>query len=153
MDYVQTTQDIIDWYMHNPSAQSSLITAFRAAMTTPIQSQQQQSPAPAEQNNNQSLQLNNASPSNSNKTMAQNSDTDSNYDGDDVSNTKNTTMTGDSTNSYSEPLGVSENSTGVEPLPATELAVAVAAAVVTSGALVSAAFVKPDDDDGENQGE
>ena len=36
MGYVQTTQDIIDWYMHNPNADSDLIDDFRAAMTTPI---------------------------------------------------------------------------------------------------------------------
>lgn len=33
MGYVKTTQDIYNWYMHNPNASASLIQSFRTAMT------------------------------------------------------------------------------------------------------------------------
>ena len=151
MDYVKTTADILTWYYHNPNADSNLVTAFRSAMTTSIQSQQQSS-APAEQNNIESLQLNSASPLSSNRVMAQNSDTDSNYDDDDVNNTKNTTTTGDSFNSYSEPLGVSQTSSNANYDVidgASTVGLTLAAMAAATGAAVSHAFAKDRNSDDE----
>ena len=53
MGYVKTTQNIYDWYMHNPNASTSLIQSFRSAMTVPTNQQQQNSPQNSPQNNQQ----------------------------------------------------------------------------------------------------
>ena len=147
MGYVQTTQDIIDWYMHNPNADSDLIDDFRAAMTTPIQSQQQQSPAPAQQNNNnmqQTQSLMNVSPSSSTaSTSSQTTDASSN-DATATNATNGNLPIADSSNtSYTEPLGVYEE-TSSSGIDAAGLAIAAAAVAGAGGA--SYAFFKRNDE-------
>ena len=127
MGYVQTTQNIIDWYMHGPNASMTLVQNFRAAMTVPTQSQQQQSP----QNNNNSpqqmnnLSLNNNTPLNANETNSGSSDTAEFHD------------------TYSDPLGVTTTAdstytgTGATPVAGIVVAVAsVAAAGVAAYSLI-----------------
>ena len=135
MGYVKTTQDIYDWYMHNPNASTSLIQAFRTAMTVPSNQQQQSpqnSPAPVQQQMSP-LSLNNTN------------DTDNSSDSE--SGTGEESNSGSDGAGYEAPLGVlnstdepDSTSTVSDSFPAADLAVA-AAAVVGAGA-VSYAVMK-----------
>ncbi len=132
MGYVQTTQDIIDWYMHNPKADSNLIDDFRAAMTTPIQSQQQQQQSSAQQNSSlqQAQSLMNSSAT---------SDANGSSSTGDTNNTGATTSNeteGDASASKMEPLGVYEE-TSESNSNAAGLAIA-AAVIATAGGLTYA---------------
>ncbi len=141
MGYVQTTQDIIDWYMHGPNASMTLVQNFRAAMTVPAQSGQQQSPAPAEQSNNLSPMSLNMTPQSLN-TSINNSDEEVEETVSGGSSVKNS----NNFDGYSEPLGAYEDNTEADSLSDTELAIA-AAAVAVSGAIVAAAFAKNNKND------
>lgn len=151
MGYVQTTQDIIDWYMHGPNATMTLVQNFRTAMTVPTQSQQQQSPSPApvQQNSNlntlQSFDYSNDSTSQSQGYSS--NDYESNNIGDSVVN-----VSSDSLSGYSEPLGAYNVSTlerkvdGDNSSPVAT-GVAIAAAVVAVTGVASYALVKHGDVD------
>ncbi len=137
MGYVQTTQDIIDWYMHNPNADSDLIDDFRAAMTTPIASQTN-----SEQTSNTSAQTNNVSPLSLNSVVSSNS-TSSSDESSDASNSENTNDVAgleNSSDSYNEPLGLVETSNSSDASSMAGLAIAAAVAAVTGAA--SYAYIK-----------
>ena len=138
MGYVQTTQDIIDWYMHNPSASSALIQAFRGAMTTSIQP-----------NNNS----NNSGNSNSNSDVSSNqantnNTSFANFTDDEVSNneTSNTKTSGSSSDGFQEPLGVSERKAGSDSSSVDWLAIAAVGAATTG--VFSYALSKRSDNNG-----
>ena len=139
MDYVLTTQNIIDWYMHGPNASMALVQSFRTAMTVSTQSQSP-SPAPGEQGNGngsqQTQSLVNVPLTGGTNTSSQS--TDSNDDDAVSSNVIESNLpVADSSNSnYTEPLGVYEKSSdsGVD---AAGIALA-AAAVAGAGGLTYA---------------
>jgi protein tyrosine/serine phosphatase len=128
MDYVKTAQNIYDWYMSNSNASASLVQSFRTAMTVASANPQQQ-----QQQVNSASRIN--KPVSDSLTKI------------DESAKKNTTS-GNVSDSYSSPLGVSENSieddfsvSETQSLSATELAV-VTATAVASGAAVSYVIAK-----------
>ena len=113
MDYLQTTSDIITWYMHHPNADQDLIDDFRAAMTTPISLS---SPA----NNNENLSLLSL---NSGKSASINSGGSGSVI--------------DAHTSYNDPLGESEEDVRIIPSSDAELAIA----IVTTAALVTVSSI------------
>lgn len=130
MGYVQTTQDIYDWYMHNPNASTSLIQAFRTAMTVPSNG------GSGQQNNMQSpLSLNNASPLlNLNQSSTNSTSTNTNSSSDEVA-------VANSSDGYNDPLGATEafpetyvGSKNADSSSVVGLGIA-AAAIVASGSL------------------
>ena len=129
MGYLQTTQNIIDWYMHGPNASMTLVQNFRAAMTVPTQSGQQQ------QNSPQNTPLNSLNTLDNN-----NIDTNTNTNTDSPA-VVDSTISGTLDNSYVEPLGVSEKADS--PSAAGVIAAGVLAA--TAGAAVSYALSKEGD--------
>ena len=139
MEYVQTTQDIIDWYMHNPNADSDLIDDFRAAMTTPIQSQSP-SPAPGGQGNSNSSQqtqsLMNVPYTSSPNVSSQVAESGASETISASSANSNLPITDNSDSNYTEPLGVYEE-TSDSGIDAAGLAIA-AAAVAGAGGLTYA---------------
>ena len=143
MGYVQTTQDIIDWYMKNPNANANLITAFRSAVTTSIASP---STTSAQQNNSGSMQTNSAQTMNSYmSTQNTNTEAANNNTGDNNNNNTNnneqsnvdTGSTANASNSYNEPLGEIQGTEATDNSPDNwSLGVA---AVVTSVAVATGA--------------
>ena len=141
MSYVQTTQNIIDWYMHGPNASMTLVQNFRAAMTVPTQSGQQQSPSPApgEQGNGggsqQTQSLMNVPLTSSTNSSSQSVDSN---DNDAVSSNviESNLPVADSSSNFTEPLGVYEESSD-SGIDAAGLALA-AAAVAGAGGLTYA---------------
>ena len=120
MGYVQTTQDIYDWYMHNPNASTSLIQSFRTAMTVPANQQQQNSPQNSPQNApaalNNSLNTMNSAPSEDDQTE------------------------GDVQAGYTVPLGASEKIEGSDSVNTESSSAGLIAAAATATAASGAAF-------------
>lgn len=120
MGYVQTTQDIYDWYMHNPNASTSLIQSFRTAMTIPANQQQQNSPQNSPQNApaalNDSLNTMNSAPSEDNQAE------------------------GDVQAGYTVPLGASEKIEGSDSVNTESSSAGLIAAAAAATAASGAAF-------------
>lgn len=124
MGFVKTTQDIYDWYMHNPNASSSLIQAFRTAMTVPSNQQQQNSPQNAPAQNMSLMSLNNSS-SGQSGSVEQNGDNPNDADVD------------DNGVGYIKPLGVEETFEETSTQTPVDMAlVLTATAAVATGAAV-----------------
>ena len=107
MSYVKTTQDIYNWYMHNPNADASLIQSFRTVMNSGGSGQ---TPNNAQSNNLQNqpslntTRLSSSSDDYSSSTQL-NPDTASNYE----SSAHNDTD--EPSSGYDSPLGVFEDNT------------------------------------------
>ena len=175
MGYVQTTQDILTWYYHNPNADSNLVAAFRTAMTTPIASPSP-SLAPGQQSNN-SLQQNqlmsndgrgagdgdategetsgNGDRSSGDGPVSYAASSNDNGGSNEGSGDRaNDGASGNSESGYSDPLGVQDSSegtntsdtyTGTSPLDS----IATAAAVVAVASAASYAVIKRQESSGE----
>lgn len=133
MGYVRTKQNIYEWYMHHPNADSGLIDAFRAAMTVPTQSQ-------SPQNNNNNLQQSMALPSGLGGVSVNTNNEEENTDGASVA-TGNGVKDGSVNDGYSAPLGVTETSANndIDSASITGAAIVAIVAVVATGAAVASA--------------
>ena len=137
MGYVKTTQDIYDWYMHNPNADASLIQSFRSAMTGSGGGNNSPSNSPSNTSS--------SSPSYSSQSYQPSSNDVANSD-------SNSSDTNNSSNNdgFAEPLGVIENTANSESDFDNGLAIAAAAAAVAGGGAIAYGAYKLNNDDKES---